>query len=273
MRVDLHLHTWVSDGDLSPAQVVGAAINARLDVIAITDHDTAAGVVEALDAAADEPIEVVPGIEVSCRNDVTEFHILGYWIDPTARSILDHQAGAATRRSARMVVMIERLRGLGIEITYEEVQAIAGPTVRALGRPHLARALHAGRHTRFYGEAFTRFIGDSGPAFVAEGFPTPAEAIEVIHAAGGQAVWAHPPLGDFNRHLPELVAAGLDGIECFRPGAEWEDATDLEAAARASGLFATGGSDWHGPARFRLGDFAVDGSRVREVLAFGGVTP
>jgi predicted metal-dependent phosphoesterase TrpH len=273
MRVDLHLHTWVSDGDLSPARVVDAALNAGLDVIAVTDHDTAAGVVEALEAAADEPIEVVPGIEVSCRNEATEFHILGYWIDPLAPSILAHQVAAATRRSTRMAAMIERLQGLGIGITYEDVQAAAGPTVRALGRPHLARALHAGRHTRFYGEAFLRFIGDSGPAFVAEGFPTPEAAIEVIHAAGGQAVWAHPPLAEFARYLPELVAAGLDGVECFRPGVEWEDTTALEAATRAHGLFLTGGSDWHGPTRFRLGDFAVDGSRVREVLAFGGVTP
>ncbi len=273
MRVDLHLHTWVSDGDLSPAQVVEAAINARLDVISITDHDTAAGVAEALERAVDEPIEVVPGIEVSCRNEETEFHILGYWIDPTAQSILDHQATAATRRSTRMVAMIERLQGLGIGITYEDVQAAAGPTVRALGRPHLARALHAGRHTRFYGEAFVRFIGDSGPAFVAEGFPTPREATDVIHAAGGQAVWAHPPLAEFDRYLPELVVAGLDGIECFRPGAEWADTTELEAAAAAHGLLTTGGSDWHGPARFRLGDFAVEGSRVRELLAFGGVMP
>jgi len=271
MRVDLHLHTWVSDGDVSPARVIELARAARLDVIAVTDHDTAVGVPEALASAVDLPITVIPGIEISTRLGEQELHILGYWVDPYSEPILEHQRRAAARRSTRMVAMVERLQGMGIEITYDDVKRAAGPSVKALGRPHLARALHARKHTRFYSEAFVRFIGDSGPAFVAEGFPCPSYAIDTIHAAGGVAVWAHPGVSTFDETLAELVAFGIDGVECFRPGVDAVDALRFEFTALGYGLFPTGGSDWHGPNRFTLGDFALEGSRIREVLAFGGV--
>lgn len=271
MRVDLHLHTWVSDGDLSPAELVRLAIQAGLDVIAITDHDTAAGVAEAQMAAAATPLVVIPGIEISTRTGDHELHILGYWIDPECDSILRHQEHATRRRSTRMVAMVERLRGMGIEISFEDVEAAAGPSTRTLGRPHLARALHARGVTRFYGEAFIRFIGDAGPAYVAEGFPPPRQAIETIHAAGGVAVWAHPPLHSVSSLLPELAAAGIDGVECYRPGMEAADVAMLEQATRAHGLFPTGGSDWHGPRRTMIGDFGLHALRVQEVLARGGI--
>jgi predicted metal-dependent phosphoesterase TrpH len=272
MRIDLHLHTWVSDGDVSPTEVVKLAAAAGLDLIAITDHDTALGVPEAQIAAADLPLIVVPGIEISSRLDEQELHILGYWIEPTAESILEHQRRATLRRSTRMAAMVARLQDLGVGITYEDVEAAAGPTVKTLGRPHLARALHAGRHTRYYGEAFIRFIGDAGPAYVAEGFPAPADAIRAIHGAGGKAVWAHPPLATFTDILPALEAAGLDGVECFRPGVDAVDWVRLEKETRRLGLFPTGGSDWHGPARCSLGAFAINGSTMPEVLALAQIT-
>jgi len=272
MRVDLHLHTWVSDGDVSPTEVVERAVAARLDVIAITDHDTAAGMPEAIQAAAIQPIALIPGIEISTRQGDSELHILGYWIDPAAPVIIEHQESASTRRENRMLSMIERLQGMGVGVTIEEVRAAAGPAARSLGRPHLARALHMARHTRFYGEAFIRFIGNAGPAYVAEGFPPPAHAIEVIHAAGGRAVWAHPPLAEFDLLLPGLKDAGLDGVECFRPAVDWADAVRMETTARELGMFPTGGSDWHGPTRNRLGEFTVPGARVQELLAIGDIS-
>ncbi|MDR0786713.1 MAG: PHP domain-containing protein [Gemmatimonadota bacterium] len=271
MRVDLHLHTWISDGEVSPTELVERAVAARLDVIAVTDHDTAAGIPEAMLAAVGKPLVLIPGIEVSCRVEETELHILGYWIDPLSPAILEHQRLAGSRRTDRMLAMIERLRGMGIEVSIEEVQAAAGPSVKSLGRPHLARALHAARHTRFYGEAFTRFIGNSGPAYVAEGFPSPEYAIKVIHEAGGRAVWAHPPLDCFDRLLPGLRDMGLDGVECFRPAVDRDDSLHLESAALELGMFATGGSDWHGPSRGRLGEFAVAGGRVEPFLSIGNI--
>lgn len=272
MKIDLHLHSHVSDGQLSPAALVQAAAVGGLAVIALTDHDTAAGVEEAVRAAEGLPLRVVPGIEVSTRAGEHEFHVLGYWIDPAAEPIRLYQASAAGRRVRRMEGMVGKLREMGIPITYEEVESAAGPAA-SIGRPHLARALLAGGHTRYYGEAFERYISDAGPAFVAERFPTPEEAIAMIHAAGGVAVWAHPPLDLLAGVLPDFVAWGLDGVECFRPSLTGAEIQMLEHSARAHGLFPTGGSDWHGPHRGPLGEFFVRPHEVRELLERGGALP
>jgi predicted metal-dependent phosphoesterase TrpH len=160
MKVDLHMHTWVSDGDVAPTEVVRLAAAAGVDVIGITDHDTAAGVEEALAAAEGTGVTVIPGIEISTMWTEYELHILGYWIDPRAESILKHQDRGALRRLVRMKAMVDRLQGMGIDITMDDVEAAAGPTVKTLGRPHLARALHKAGHTRYYGEAYVRYIGD-----------------------------------------------------------------------------------------------------------------
>jgi 3',5'-nucleoside bisphosphate phosphatase len=271
MRVDLHLHSRVSDGDVAPAALPALARAGRLDVIALTDHDTAAGVPEALAAAEGLPLTIIPGIEISTRWENLELHILGYWIDPESPPIQEHQRRAIRRRADRMVAMVARLQGMGIGVTFDDVEAAAGPEVRVLGRPHLARALHAGGHTRFYGEAFLRFIGDTGPAFVAEGFPLPQDAVRTIHAAGGLAVWAHPPVQWFDEGVALMKEWGMDGIEVYRPAVEPADVRHFESGARAHGLFTTGGSDWHGPHRSTLGDFWVEGERVGEVLRHGGV--
>lgn len=272
MRVDLHLHSHVSDGDLSPTALVHAASEAALDVIALTDHDTAEGVSEALSAAADLPISVIPGIEISTRSDPHEFHILGYWIDPDAPSMRNHAQGAATRRLQRMEKMVERLRALGVPITMEEVHTAAGPDVRTLGRPHLARALLAGGFIRAFNEAFLRFIGDGGPAFVEQDFPSPRAAIEAIHQAGGVAVWAHPPLHLVEDLLPAFVEWGLDGVECNRPNLTPGEIEHLRALASHAQLLVTGGSDWHGPRRnFELGTFWLRPEQVSQLLAVGGI--
>ncbi len=269
MKIDLHLHSHISDGQLSPEALVRAAAAGGLSAIALTDHDTAAGVGEATLAAQGLPLRVIPGIEVSTRSDEHEFHVLGYWIEPSSDAILRYQETAVGRRVRRMEGMVDKLRGMGIPITYEEVASAAGPA-RSIGRPHLARALLAAGHTRYYGEAFERYISDSGPAFVAERFPTPEEAIAMIHEAGGVAVWAHPPLELLAPVLPRFVEWGVDGVECFRPALSGADVQWLEHAARAEGLFPTGGSDWHGPHRAALGDFFVRPQEVRELLEVGG---
>jgi 3',5'-nucleoside bisphosphate phosphatase len=265
------MHSHVSDGHLSPTELVRAAASGGLRVIALTDHDTAGGVEEALAAAAGSGVRVVPGIEISSRWEQHEFHILGYWIDPTAPAILQHQESALGRRIRRMEKMVQRLNEMGVAVTFEQVVAAAGPSAHALGRPHLARALLEGGHTRYHGEAFSRYIGDGGPAFVAEDFPTPLQAIERIHAAGGLAVWAHPPLDFFVAVLPHFLEWGIDGVECFRPNLTGAEMQLLEHTARAHGLMTTGGSDWHGPHRSALGDFALRADEVRPLLDFGGI--
>lgn len=273
MKIDLHLHSHVSDGDLSPAALVAAAIAAGLDLVALTDHDTAAGVADAIQAAAGSPLLVIPGIEISTRLPPHELHVLGYWIDPHSPPILAHQEASIRRRTDRMERMIDRLRAMGIGVSFEDVARAAGPEVRSIGRPHLARALLAGGFTRYYGEAFARYISDSGPAFVTQDFPSPAEAIATIHAAGGLAVWAHPPLELVAGLLPDFVAWGLDGLECFRPSLQPDDVERLRELALAHALLPTGGSDWHGPHRSGLGEFFIGPEKVSELLASRPIPP
>ena len=270
MKLDLHVHSRASDGQFSPAAVVEAAVAGGLDVIALTDHDTALGVPEARDAAREYgSLEVIAGIEVSARAGADEVHVLGYFIDAASASILGHQRAAAERRQDRMRRMVGKLQGMGIGIDYDDVVEAAGPDARSLGRPHLARALLAGGHTRFYGEAFERYIGNQGVATVETDFPTVREAIEMIQAAGGVAVWAHPDIQAFDREIRRFAGWGLAGVECFRPNTPPADSLLLETAARELGLFPTGGSDWHAPYRARLGDFWVSEDEVRKLLEAG----
>jgi 3',5'-nucleoside bisphosphate phosphatase len=266
MRLDLHLHTDVSDGRASPAEAVRAAVAGKLDVIAITDHDTAAGVAAATIAAQAFPIFVVPGIEISARYGPLDLHILGYWIDPLHPAILEHQRAAGLRRTERMHAMIAKLHKLGLRVSFDDVRAAAGPAVEVLGRPHLARALLATGNTRHYAEAFDRYLHDGGPAFVEESFPTVAEAIERIHAAGGIAVWAHPPRDVFELEIARFASLGLDGAECLRPMSTASESLYYEARAHSLGLLVTGGSDWHGPGQVELGQFAVRPYEVRSFL-------
>ena len=269
MKLDLHLHSHASDGQLSPAAVAEAAVAGGLDVIALTDHDTAAGVHEAQEAGREMGLRVIPGIEVSTRHGDDEVHILGYFIDPDSTAIRGHQQDSATRRQDRMRRMVGKLQDLGLGVQYEDVVEAAGPDARSLGRPHLARALLSGGHTRWYGEAFERYIGNSGLAMVATDFPGVREAFDMIHAAGGVAVWAHPEIPVFDREIKRFVEWGLSGVECFRPTTLPADSLFLETVARELGLFPTGGSDWHSPFRNRLGDFFVTERDVSGLLAVG----
>ncbi|HEX7120308.1 MAG TPA: PHP domain-containing protein [Longimicrobiales bacterium] len=268
MRIDLHVHSTASDGSLEPAAVVEAAAAGGLDLIALTDHDTTAGIAEAV-AAAEGRIAVVPGVEMSSTHGGEELHILGYFVAPDHPALASFADQAFLRREERMRGMIRRLAELGVRVTYEEVLAGAGSG--PVGRPHLARALVQAGHVRDVHEAFDRFLADGGPAFLPTELLTPREAIDLIHAAGGIAVWAHPPLDVLERELDHFVTWGLEGIECYRPMNSATMTRRLEAAARAHGLLTTGGSDWHGIWSGRLGTFHVPRHRVDALLDLGGI--
>ncbi|HET6763176.1 MAG TPA: PHP domain-containing protein [Longimicrobiaceae bacterium] len=270
-RIDLHVHSHASDGAFSPTAVVRAAIEGGLHVLALADHDTAAGVKEAQAAAEGMLLKIVPAIEVSARHGDAEVHVLGYWIDPDAESVRLHCEASVARREDRMRRMIAKLQEQGVRIEWEDVLKAAGPDAASIGRPHLARALLAAGPTRYYGEAFDRYLRDGGSAFVETDFPSVREAIETIHGAGGRAVWAHPPAELFDREVRAFVECGLDGVECYRPNTPPAEAHLLEVACRTLGLIPTGGSDWHGPHRTRLGEFYVRGEDVQEMLALGGL--
>ncbi|HET6231299.1 MAG TPA: PHP domain-containing protein [Longimicrobiaceae bacterium] len=265
-RIDLHIHTHASDGHLAPGAVVRAADAAGMDLIAITDHDTAAGVPEALEAAGGLNVRVIPGIEISTSHGAAEIHVLGYFVDAASEPVQRHQRGSVLRREDRMRRMVGRLQEQGIPIEFDAVVAAAGPEAASIGRPHLARALLAAGHTRYYGEAFDLYLRDGGSAFVSTEFPSVREAIDTIHGAGGLAVWAHPPLDLFDAEIRGFAELGLDGVECYRPNTPPADAFLFETAARTLGLLTTGGSDWHGPHRSKLGDFTVRPHDIREFL-------
>ena len=268
MKIDLHMHSTASDGAFRPGEVVERAITGGLDVIAIADHDTAAGVPEALEAAEGRLV-VIPAIEISARHRERDLHVLGYFVDPDHPTLVAYGHRARDAREGRIRAMIELLTELDVNVDFDAVLDEAGPHAHALARPHLARALLTAGHVGSIPEAFDRFIGDEGPAFVATDLEDVAGAIRLIHEAGGLAVWAHPPLPVLAA-LPEFVAAGLDGLECWRPRLSPTDLGRLLNKARDHGLLTTGGSDWHGDWHGPLGTFHVGREEVGALLERGG---
>ncbi len=271
MRLDLHIHTTASDGLLSPQEVVGLAADGGLDVVAITDHDTVAGIASAIDAAAVSSLRLIPGIEVSSNDKGSEYHILGYFVDPYADSIQAYERRALGGRESRMEEMVKRLRRQGLLIEMADVLEAAGPDRSAIARPHLARALVLKGYANSVVDAFDRLIGDDHSAFVPTEIVTPEEAIRLILDAGGIPVWAHPPTEALMRLLPTFIGAGLEGLEVYRPHSTAAHIRKLERVATSAGLLMTGGSDWHDPDRgHALGSFFVTEEEVGELIGAGG---
>ena len=243
MHLDLHIHTTCSDGTLAPEAVVEQARRSGLHAIAVTDHDTTAGVARAQAAAATLGVRVIPGTELSCSWNGREIHLLAYGIapdHPSLQAVTDRMGALRRDRVARIV---ERLRGLGVSIEVADVQAPAGNV--SIGRPHVAEALVRRGTVRHIQEAFSRFLADGGPAYEPARGPDVEQAIAAVAEAGGCSVWAHPSLDDA-REFGRLRAAGLGGAEVLRPNVAPTTSSALEHAARDAGLLVSGGSDWHG---------------------------
>ncbi len=269
VHLDLHLHTTCSDGAQPPEAVVGLARRAGLHAIAVTDHDTTAGVGPAREAGVREGVLVIAGIELSCELEGAELHLLGYGVDPDhpgLRALTERRTGM---RRERVGHIVERLRGLGVAITDADVRVPHANV--SVGRPHVAEALVRLGIVRTFQEAFARYLRDGGPAAVPSRGPAVAEAIAAVAAAGGVSVWAHPSLEDAAA-FPRLRAVGLDGVEALRPSLTPVQSSALEVAAREAGLLVSGGSDWHGgpPA---LGTFYVTDRHIPALLERLGVRP
>jgi 3',5'-nucleoside bisphosphate phosphatase len=271
MNLDLHLHSTASDGTATPEELVEAALAGGLDAIALTDHDTTAGVERARTAVLGRPLEVIPAIEVSTTENGSELHILGYFVDPAHPALRAYEETAGDRREQRMREMVVRLRDQGIEVTFEAVVAAAGEDRGNLGRPHLARALMNAGYVDQVPEAFDLYIGNDHPAYVPTRLLSPGEGIRLILEAGGIPVWAHPRADELDRLLPGLVREGLRGLEVYRPRTPPHRVVELEKRARKAGLLRTGGSDWHGPDDGPLGGFRVTWEEVGELLTEGGL--
>lgn len=245
MLVDLHTHTTASDGSTSPCALVEAARAVGLKALAISDHDTTAALDEAIVAGNELGVEVVPAVEMSTDVDEGEIHVLGYFL---SYQDVPFQALLATLREARLGrarKMVEKLAALGMPLDWARVQAFAGEG--AVGRPHVAKAMVERGYVPDIRSAFDLYIGRTGPAYVERYKLTPEEAIQVIRRVHGWAVLAHPLEGKGSLHmLPQLVAAGLGGLECYYTGYMPQQVYQLEATARSHGLVVSGGSDFHG---------------------------
>jgi predicted metal-dependent phosphoesterase TrpH len=235
--------------------VVTAALERQLQAIALTDHDTVAGLAEAGRKAAEVGLAFVPGIEFSCYDETGSTHLLGYFINREDPDLLEYLESMQESRLRRAERMVEKLTRLGLEVTIESVLAEAQPS-RLIARPHVARALVAGRWVKDYGEAFARFLAAGQPAYVPTQRISPAEGIERIQAAGGLAVLAHAGKTHSEVAIRGLADEGLDGLETLHPDHGIIEVRKLRRLALELDLLETGGSDWHGHNDRRRGQLA-----------------
>src|SRR5438552_9776116 len=244
MFADLHLHTHFSDGTYSPEELVSHGQRHGFAALAVTDHDTIEGCARAALACDQAGIEFITGTELTAEQDGNELHILGYFIDIQNPAFLAEMARFQTVRRNRIREMVARLNQVRVPLTAEAVFALAN--CRSPGRPHVARALVQAGLCSSLDEAFERFLKKNRPAWVPKFKMYAAEAIELIHDAGGVAVMAHPGLNHADETIPGMVEAGLDGLECFHTKHSTATAAHyLELAVRFH-LLVTGGSDCHG---------------------------
>ena len=243
-RADLHLHTFHSDGTFSPEELVERAQGLGLRAIAVTDHDTVAALPAARKAAG-AGLEVIAGVELTAAFKEREIHLLGYWLRIEEPALLGFLSRMREYRLDRIRAMIARLRAHGVaQISLEEVQAIAGPGT--VGRPHLAEALVNRRAVPTIQQAFDRYLGDQAPCFVKGSTLTVERAVQILRAAGGVAVLAHPHRIIEDGWIPELVSAGIQGIEVYHSEQEPQVTRHYLELAHRHRLLVSGGSDCHG---------------------------
>lgn len=241
---DLHLHTSFSDGTWTPEELVLQAQKSGLSCIAVTDHDTVEGCARAAEACAAVKMEFIPGAELTAEHEDTELHVLGYFLDTQNQKLLSEIAKFQAVRQNRIHEMVARVNELGVPLKAESVFELAN--CRSPGRPHVARAMAKAGFVKNLDEAFERFLKKGRPAWVPKSKISAMEAIELVHQAGGLAVMAHPGLNRTDNIIPALVAAGLDGIECFHTKHSTAMSERYLEIADKYNLLVTGGSDCHG---------------------------
>ncbi|MHA6484604.1 PHP domain-containing protein [Paenibacillus sp. strain BS8-2] len=252
-RGDLHTHTTASDGLLRPAEIVRKALACGLSAVAITDHDTIAGVEEAINEGEQLGIDVIPGIEISTYAQGGDIHVLGYWTDNRNGQWLERLESLGGVRGNRNELIVNKLKALGVAIEWADVEAVASERLKSgetegnsIGRPHIAEALIRNGVVSSMSEAFDRFLASGAAAYVELTKIHPQEAVRWIHEAGGAAVIAHPGLYDKDSLVEELIVTGADGIEVYHPDHGLAEEKRYNAIARRYGIVATGGSDYHG---------------------------
>lgn len=252
--IDLHTHSTISDGTVPPAELVQLAQTKNLRAMALTDHDTVEGLDEAIAEAKNfDGFELIPGIEISAEYSEGTIHVLGYYLDRKDPVLLEKLKFLQEARAKRNPRIIKKLQELGLEITQEEVDKIAGQGV--VGRPHIAMALVQRGYVKNVQEAFDKYLRKNGKAYVDKERFSQKDSIEMIQNAGGVAVLAHPKyvhggnLKNVDKLIKQLVDLGLDGIEVFYGSHSAKEVKWLREIAKKYGLIATGGSDYHGSSK------------------------
>lgn len=265
---DLHTHTQASDGLHTPADNVRMASRAKLSAIAITDHDTVSGIPEAIEEGKKLAIEVVPGVEISTQLDGQEIHMLGYFIDVNDPQLLARLDSQRQFRMNRNEMMLKKLRQLGMDVYEEELLAQRQDRNETIGRPHIAELLLRKGYVQSIQEAFTRYIGSEGLAYVNPPRINPKEAVNWIREAGGAVVIAHPGLYKNDELVEEVIRMGVDGLEAYHSEHSSEDCIRYKQMAEQFDLCVTAGSDFHGERGGQMYHAAI-GSCTIEIEVLG----
>lgn len=246
IKTDLHVHTNVSDGRFSPQEIIKKAVKCGLSVIAICDHDNTNGIASALIAAKAYPqLKIIPGVEISTYAPGNEVHILGYFMDFYNPNLVNTLADSRNSRLERAKGMIARLKKLNIDISWQQVQRTAGEST--IGRPHIAQVMLDNGYIKSLKEAFDKYIGLGGPAYIERYKITPLGAVTLIKEADGLPVLAHPlTIEQPEEIISELKTVGLVGIEVYYNGYTENERNTLLQLANKYNLITTGGSDYHG---------------------------
>ena len=249
-RIDLHVHSTASDGTLSPTNIIRMAETLDLAAVALTDHDTLDGIHEFLTAAKQSKVEAVPGVEIASTWSLKEIHILGLWVDYTNSELGELLKKIRENRAKRNYDMLDGLRNSGFDITLEEVKNEAGGEV--IGRPHIASLLVKKKYFKTIKDVFGSCLARGAQNYVPRVLPEIAEAISIIHSAGGIAIWAHPvhrnksDCKNVKSDIIHFVSLGLDGIEAYYPEYSEKQHKMLLKYAEELNLQITGGTDFHG---------------------------
>jgi 3',5'-nucleoside bisphosphate phosphatase len=256
-QIDLHTHSTASDGTYTPFELVRLARNIGLKAIALTDHDTTKGLNDALSASRELGVEVIPGCELSVQYKGL-MHILGLWVIPDAPALNEALLELRAKRNARNEIMIEKLRKAGLDVTYEEIKRLAGDA--AIGRPHICRVLMNKGAVSSVQEAFDRFLGPNGKAYVPKEKFDPERAISMLKNEQATVILAHPfsmslQENELKKELIRLKDLGLDGVEVFYPEHTKDQTSLYSSLCNELDLLPSGGSDFHGSIKphIRLG--------------------
>ena len=261
-KIDLHMHTYFSDGQHSPEELIVKVKEAEIDIVSITDHDTVDGIPEAVEAGRKYGVEVIPGLEISSDIRDREVHILAYFFDPGNKELEQYLKFFRAERIKRAIRIIEKLAALGLSIDIDDVMSIARNS--AVGRPHIAKALVYKGLVSNYFEAFSKYIGNGCPAYEGKVHVSPRSAFKIISDAGGLSFIAHP--GNLpDGIMVELIEAGLDGIEVVHPSHLPHQVKHYRGVVNEFFLLESGGSDFHGGERndySNLGKYTVSYSKI-----------